>query len=221
MSAPPPMPWRLLPRGPVLATLHAVPVERARRLVPEEYTIVSVAGRTLGGLFVARYGPGSALEYSELIAACGVVRRGSRLGLWITHLFVDSPDSVRGGRELIGVPKHLAPFAWEEGRRRVAAGPPERPLCRIRRGRSLRLWRQRLRLLSFHRDVRDAAGGDVSLLAHELWGRWGVTRARVEIPEESPLRELGLGRPLLAVCGEEAELRLGEEPSPPPAGTGV
>lgn len=208
------MPWRLRARGLVLATLHWVDVQRARALVPPEVPIVQfLPGRAIGGLFLAEYGPGSDLRYHELIVSAATVWHRKRPCAWVTHLFVDDPKSVKGCGALLGAPKHLAPFSHVEERRgRVAVGAADRPICRLSPGRQLWLWRQRVRLVALHRDVRDASGSTVSVHGNELCGRWGVARAQVEIPEASPLHGLGFGRPLLSLCGRGVEAVLGGAP---------
>ncbi len=209
----PRMPWQLRARGPLLVALHWVDVECARAQVPLELRIIPfLPGRTVGGLFLASYGPGSDLEYHELIVSAAAVWHRRRPCAWVTHLFVDSQLSVEGGRSLLGAPKHLARFAWDASARRVTVGGPERPICRLSYGRQIWLWRQRVRLLALHRDVRDPDGRTASVHGNELRARWGLTRARVEIPEESPLRNLGFGQPVLGGCGREADLLLGGAP---------
>jgi hypothetical protein len=205
------MPWHLVTRGATLVTLHAVPLGRARALVPPGLRIVPAwPGCTLGGLFVTEYGPGSVLQYNELIAAGALVWHDGRPCPWVTHIYVDSEESVRGGRALLGVPKLFAPFRREVGGPgHTVVGDPERPICRFEPGPALWLWRQRLRVVSLHRDVRDRSGTTVVVQGNELRGRGGVARAGVEIPRESPLHPLGLGRPLLTLCAREVEAVLG------------
>jgi hypothetical protein len=66
-----------------------------------------VGGRP-GGLVLARWEAPSSLAYSELVVVRGRAPRGWR----VEALHVDLEASVRGGRELFGVPKALASFAW-------------------------------------------------------------------------------------------------------------
>jgi hypothetical protein len=49
------------------------------------------------------------MQYRELMATL-LVRKGSRIMPTITHIWVDSPASLAGGRELWGIPKELATF---------------------------------------------------------------------------------------------------------------
>ena len=68
------MPWRLRARQPVLASLHWVDARRARELVPPEISVVQfLPGWAIGGLFLAEYGPGSDLEYNEMIVSAATV----------------------------------------------------------------------------------------------------------------------------------------------------
>lgn len=67
-------------------------------------------GWTFGGVYCAHYGAGSTLEYLELIVIPGLVRRGHRLGAWISHIYVDDAQSVAGGRSIWALPKELAEF---------------------------------------------------------------------------------------------------------------
>src|SRR5919199_4290949 len=107
-------PWTL--QGYALQTLQLIDVERVRPLIPPEFDIVSVLpGKTIGGVYLSYYGSGSVLEYSELIVAAGMVRYSGKIGGWISHIYVDNPDSVAGGRNIWGLPKELAEFTWERG----------------------------------------------------------------------------------------------------------
>ncbi len=205
------MPWRLYARGPVLGSLHWVDAQRARQLVPPELSIVQLLpGRTIGGLFLAEYGAGSELEYNELIVGAAMVWHGRRPAAWVTDLFVDDPASVDGGRALLGAPKHLAPFSRDDGE--ITVGKPAAPICRVRYRPRLWLWRQRVRMAALHRDVRDPSGATAAWHGEEMRGRWGLARVEVEIPPTSPLRRLGLGDPVLGLCGRNVELLLGGAP---------
>jgi acetoacetate decarboxylase len=115
----PPPPWRL--RGEALIVPAAV-----RRGAPGP-------GLTLGGIVLARYGPGSTLEYHELVVFAGVGRAGARVGLVVAYIAVDSPASLAGGREIWGLPKRLAEFAWTPAGVAVAEGGVEVLRTRVRR----------------------------------------------------------------------------------------
>lgn len=105
----PPPPWLLY--GSALFASFRVQAERVAALIPPPLSLIRIGSLAAGYLFVARYGPGSTLEYSELIAGT-TVRYGRRFGLFVTHIGVDSQVSQRGGQELWYMPKHLWQFEW-------------------------------------------------------------------------------------------------------------
>jgi hypothetical protein len=100
----PPAPWQLV--GQLWLSLF-----RLREPVDE----LRPAG-VYGAAFVG-YEPGSPLTYSELLVARPVStdRHGRRVS--ITDIWVDSPASVAGGRELWAIPKGLCDFELEAVRR--------------------------------------------------------------------------------------------------------
>ncbi|MCU0491531.1 MAG: acetoacetate decarboxylase family protein [Chloroflexaceae bacterium] len=109
----PPPPWTL--QGSALIAAFAVRAEAVAPLIPAPLQAVTLpGGLAMAFLGVARYGPGSTLEYSELIAGV-MVRHGMRPGPFITHIAVDSPQSQRGGVEIWYLPKQLWRFEWELG----------------------------------------------------------------------------------------------------------
>ena len=65
-----------------------------------------------GAAFVS-YGEGSPLTYSELLVARPVRSGPHRRRVTITDIWVDSPASVAGGRELWAIPKGLCDFTLE------------------------------------------------------------------------------------------------------------
>ena len=187
MAFPPP-PWRL--RGYGLQTTHLVDIKRLGSLVPRELKIVSVLpGRTLATVYLASYGPGSALEYNELIVAPALTRYSGRWGFWISHIYVDDVDSMAGGRENWGLPKELAEFSWDGERKRVVVRQGDRSLCTLEYGRRLWTWRGRViapvftklesNLLFFKGDVR---------------ARFGVASGSLDVAADSPFKMIGLGR---------------------------
>lgn len=211
----PPFPWPLRTEGITLATIHPVRVEDARRCVPPPLRILPVwPGWTLGGLVLTRYGPGSVLEYAELVACGALVWFERRIWAWVTHVFVDSERSMRWGREGIGAPKLLARFDRVEGdESRVAVVADGATVCAFRYGRPRWLWRQRLRAGAVH--VHAGAPGDTTLALHgnEFVGRIGVVfRPGVTIPVGSPLRPLALGRPFVGLAAAPGRALLGGAP---------
>lgn len=68
-----------------------------------------LGGRGLVVVGWVDYRGGSILRYGELLAAV-VGRSSGGLTATVTHIWVDSPESRAGGRELWGYPKELAEF---------------------------------------------------------------------------------------------------------------
>ena len=71
---------------------------------------------TYGAAFVS-YEPGSPLTYSGLLVARLVPTEQHGKCVSITDIWVDSPASVAGGRELWAIPKGLCDFDLETGHR--------------------------------------------------------------------------------------------------------
>lgn len=69
-----------------------------------------------GAAFVS-YEEGSPLTYSEFLVARLVDTSSAGRRVSITDIWVDSPASVAGGRELWAIPKGLADFTLESGHR--------------------------------------------------------------------------------------------------------
>jgi acetoacetate decarboxylase len=186
----PPAPWRL--KGNGLQTLHLVDIDRIRPFVPAHLKIFSCfPGKTLGGIYVGIYEEGSTLQYSELIAVPALIQEQGRIGVWISHIYVDNPDSVAGGREIWGLPKELAQFTWEGAG--VIVRQDDRPLCRLRSA-----WQ----LPAIEHPVQVPAFSLINRLSHFAGKgkvRWQGAGVELYIPPASPLAALGLGQPLLGV----------------------
>ena len=107
----PPEPWHL--RGQLHLTAWRLPVDDLLALPPGVLP-VQLGRSGLVGTAWAIYEPGGVLSYRELLAAV-LVRAGARPQVSITHVWVDSEASLRGGRELWGIPKKLASFRIDGG----------------------------------------------------------------------------------------------------------
>jgi acetoacetate decarboxylase len=96
----PPAPWEMV--GSLWLTLFKVrePVDDLRP-----------AG-VYGAAFVS-YDEGSPLTYSELLVARPIATDAYGRRVTITDIWVDSPASVAGGRELWAIPKGLCDFSFE------------------------------------------------------------------------------------------------------------
>ena len=200
----PTAPWTL--QGYALQTLQLIDIEQVRPLIPPAFEIVSVLpGKTVAGVYLSYYGSGSVLEYSELIVNAAILRYGGKIGGWVSHIYVDSADSVAGGREIWGLPKELAEFTWEKGSRAVSGyensvivRQGERTLCRLSYNQpSLGL------PLPFTGDVFSTLSASILLFKGELKGRLGLVGSQLQVPSESPFASLGLERPWLTIYCDE------------------
>lgn len=180
----PPAPW--INKGFAYQTIHLIDVERARAFVPNDLKIVSVLpGKTLGVFFVAAYGPGSALEYNELIVAPALTRHGGRFGFWISHIYVDHEDSMAGGRDIWGLPKEMAQFSWSETGVEVQQGSVQLAALQWRKPR----WRLPTMLF-----LPTFTKLDANLLAFSarVRARSGIVGGQLDVPAESPFAALNL-----------------------------
>lgn len=97
----------------MLGTVMALPTGRLpaelAQFAPAGTRPLAVAGHALVTAALVRYAPGSVLAYDELLVAVAT-RTGRRPTATLPHIWVDSPESVAGGRELWAIPKGLAAF---------------------------------------------------------------------------------------------------------------
>jgi hypothetical protein len=197
----PQAPWNL--QGYARISVHLTNIDQVRQLIPKELEILAVwPGKTLGGVYLSYYGHGSVLEYNELIVIPAFVGYNGIIGGWVSHIYVDNPDSVGGGREIWGLPKEIAEFTWEEGER-VTVHQGNRMLCSMYYKRQTLAWRQWLSGSSF-----SAKNSDLLSFIYEMESRLGFIGSNLEVPTESPLFEIGLDQPLITVSAEKMSLRV-------------
>ncbi|MDQ4032461.1 MAG: acetoacetate decarboxylase family protein, partial [Actinomycetota bacterium] len=115
----PPEPWDL--RGQMHLTVWRMPLADLPAL-PPGLAPVRLGGHALVGTAWVDYEPGGVLTYRELLVAV-LVWHGTRLRVSITDIWVDSVSSLRGGRELWGIPKEPAKFDFAGTR--YAANTPD------------------------------------------------------------------------------------------------
>ena len=196
----PSAPWIL--KGNAIQTLHLVNIDQVRPLVPPELSMISIwPGKTLGGVYLSKYGSGSMLEYSELIVAPAVVIYQGKIGVWVSHIYVDNPDSVAGGREIWGLPKELANFSWEE--KRVTVRQDDCLLCTLNYSPQGLGWRQRLGAASF-----STMGTNLLRFNFQFETRLGLVDSKLEVAVDSPFAGIGLNRPFATVGCEQMTLRV-------------
>ncbi|HYI36661.1 MAG TPA: acetoacetate decarboxylase family protein [Thermoleophilaceae bacterium] len=201
----PPEPWQL--GGSMLLTVFALPTRslpaEVDEFAPDGVRPVLLGGHALLGAALVRYAPGSVVEYDELLVSA-LTRRGRKLVSTLPHIWVNSPESVAGGRALWAIPKGLAEFARDgdsatvdvEGRRAASL------TARVG-GRLLPGWQ------SFTLTTAQRLEGR-SVLATNA-ARAHARRARIDwdFPADGPLGYMRAGRPLFSVELDEMGISFG------------
>ena len=104
----PPEPWHL--GGDLLLSWFRPPAATlppaALAHFPNGHRPLSVGGRLSVGVTAVRYTTSGVLDYDELVVAVATTRGK----VTIPQIWVDSPESRAGGRDLWGIPKDLARF---------------------------------------------------------------------------------------------------------------
>ncbi len=198
----PPAPWHLY--GTALASFQAIDLAIARQFVPIDFDLVTVLpGKTLGCLYLSAYDWNSTLQYHELIVAPALVRYQGKIGAWISHIYVDNPQSVEGGRNIWGLPKQMADFTWDD--RQVTVSQDSNCLCRVDRS-PLELplsWWDNFKISGnvfggLERDILSFQGDVTTGL------KW--TLSSLTIPPTSPFASIDFSHPLLSVRCDPLQL---------------
>lgn len=197
MSYPQP-PWTL--KGHAFLTLQLLDIARVRPLIPAALNIVSVLpGKTIGGVYLSKYNSDSVLEYSELIIIAGLLSYKGKFGGWVSHIYVDNPDSVRGGREIWGLPKELAQFDWQE--RSVSVSQADNLLCKLDYNH------QSFGLpLKLGSSAFSCQGNNLLIFPALVESRFGLVSSKLEIPPTSLFADLNISQPLLTVHSDRLNL---------------
>jgi hypothetical protein len=197
----PPEPWRLRAEAWVSAWL--LPPDAVPFSPPPGWRPATLGGRVGLGCAFVRYGPEGDLAYDELVAAV-LIRRGLRLGVTIPWIWVDSPASAAGARELWAIPKSLAAFEGEPPTLVRGAG---RRLASVLARAAVRLpgrWPARLTVVQARSG--QAVETPVRIRTRAAWGE-AAWRTRPPLPalaEEAPLFTLRL---------DDAQLVFGRAPA--------
>jgi acetoacetate decarboxylase len=191
----PPAPWNLY--GNALQSFHLIDFEKAKAIVPSDLEIVSVLpGKTLGGLYLSIYDARSTLNYHELIVVAALVRYRGTIGSWISHIYVDRPESVAGGRNIWGLPKEMADFTWGDRDIKVAQGNTS--LCEVEYGQvgvPLSPWGKS----KMSGNVFGGLAEDILAFQGNFEARLKWIQCRLSIPSESPFATINLGHPWLTI----------------------
>lgn len=195
----PQAPWKL--KGHGFLSLHWVEIDRVRPLIPKNLQIFSFfPGKTLGGVYVGSYEDGSTLRYSELIGVPALIHHQGKIGAWISHIYVDNPDSMAGGRDIWGLPKEMAQFEWETASS-VTVQQGDRPLCRLRSHWNLSGIEHPIQIPAF--SLLNAQLVQFNGQGNLKWHWAGVD---VNIPADSPIADLGLGQPWATILLSSLDL---------------
>lgn len=197
MSYPQP-PWTL--KGDAFLTLQLLDIARVRPLIPTELNIVSaLPGKTVGGVYLSKYTSGSVLEYSELIIIAGFSSYKGKFGGWVSHIYVDNPDSVAGGREVWGLPKELAQFTWTE--HSVTVSQADKLLC------TLNYRRQSFGLpLKLSASAFSTKNSNLSIFPATVGANFSLVSSKLEIPSTSPFASLNISQPIVTVHSDRLHL---------------
>ena len=154
-----------------------------------------------GAAFVS-YEEGSPLTYSELLVARPIRTGGRTRPVSITDIWVDSPASVAGGRELWAIPKDLADFTLESSYRgpltttQWSASRERRPIASARfTDLSKAAPRQRFKASTWQPGIEDT-GGEERTAVLEGSARTLPCRGRWEFAADGPLAWLRDARPV-------------------------
>jgi hypothetical protein len=181
----PSAPWHL--EGAAIAAMRTVPIDIARTFVPRDLRIVPVLpGRTLAVMAVAGYGPGSALEYHELVVAPALTFARGKIGFWISHIYVDDPASMWAGRQIWGLPKELATFNASTDERHLEVSLNGTSLCLIRWNKVSKLTRAPVFMPAI-----SSVSSRYSYFKGSGKSRIGSCRAVITTAPASPFKPLG------------------------------
>jgi acetoacetate decarboxylase len=191
----PPAPWHL--DGTALASFQAIDLATAKQFVPIDFEVVSVLpGKTLGCLYLSTYDPSSTLQYHELIVAPALVSYRGQIGAWISHIYVDNPHSVEGGRNIWGLPKQMADFTWDE--RQVTVSQDRNCLCRVDRSPlelPLSLWGN----FKISGSVYSGLEHDILSFQGDVSSGLKWTPSSLTIPPSSPFASIDFSNSLFSV----------------------
>jgi acetoacetate decarboxylase len=199
VSGYPPAPWRLA--GELTLIPACVRLAAARRFaIPPGARLLGAGGRTLGGAMLADYRSGT-LVYRELIVFSALAALRGRPGFVVSHVYVDSEASMRGGRALWGLPKELADFTVSRHVFEVRQGGALLLRARLRRrpGR-LPLW--------LPAPTLGAVDGTAVHPVGVARVRAAPALVRLEVPAASAFAPLGLAGTHPALAGDDLRLTM-------------
>jgi hypothetical protein len=82
----------------------------ARKHIPENLSIVSLFGWTLGGVYLVRYSESPVGAFDELVILAGLVWNAPTSCAWAQRVYVSNKSARNHGRKAVGLPSRLASF---------------------------------------------------------------------------------------------------------------
>ena len=207
----PPEPWYLGGSMEVSALLVPVSVLPASFRLPDGRQPIRLGDRVVVGVAAVEYHSGGVLQYNELLVAVPSFGRGG-LRITIPQIWVDSPTSLRGGRELWGIPKQLADFGWNCAHKDIDFGmrldnSPVATFSARPGGRMLPGVRQ------FGLPILQELGGKVKLSRNRVISRVFSQHAKWTFAQDGPLAYLAGMRPVLSFSLRDASIIFGMDPT--------
>lgn len=194
----PPEPWYL--GGSLLASAFLVDGAHFRGTLPAGRHPLRIGSKIIVAVASASYVPGGALAYEELLVAVPTWGRGG-LRVTIPQIWVDSPESKSGGRELWGIPKELADF--ERSATYASMNGTDMVLeCRV--GRALLPGMRQVAL-----PILQQVGGRSILSHNRVIGRIRALRAHWSFATDGPLAHLRGHKPFISFAISDASIIFG------------
>lgn len=200
MTTYPPEPWYL--GGSLLVGVFLVPQPAGFEL-PDGRRPLRIGRRIIVGTAFVRYVPGGALSYDELLVATPSLGSGG-LRFTIPQIWVDSPASRAGGRELWAIPKQLETFERSEQGSTVTASMGSVAAVNARYGRRLIPGMPQLPL-----PILQALDARRVLSRNRVIGRIFGLRSEWTFDPQGPLGYLTGSKPLISVAIRDASIIFG------------
>jgi hypothetical protein len=197
MMSYPPEPWDL--HGHAYVGVWLLPRDRTPAPHSSATRVVTVFGRAIVCAAFFVYEEPSPLTYEEIMTTV-LVRDGWRLRVSITHIWVNSPASLAGGRELWAIPKDLADFEVAPHSSYAAQGIGSLSVHGVRR----LPWR-----LPFGFRIAQDRGGKPVVSPVTGRVRVGITHARWTLAPDGPLGFLVGRKPCVTLAARPFQLLFG------------
>jgi hypothetical protein len=203
----PPEPWHL--GGQLVVSAFRVPMDRLPAgfldALPAGHRPLTARGRLAVNAAFAHYRPGGVLAYDELLVGFPVVARGA-LRFTIPLIWVTSELSLRGGRELWGIPKDMGAIQRADGR--TAATVDDRRIAALEARLGRRLWpgSPAIRLATAQR-----LHGCTFVARNTVFATIRTVAAKWSFAPDGPLGFLAERQPAFSLALDDAAIVFGRE----------